>query len=242
MPNFREARETLLYCYSENLLTDEEFCLLYDLNTSKNPDFDYTCYNKFDLNEMSDDDVVAEFRFMKNDIVRLVRALNMPNEITCYFYNDLKVDPLEALCVVLSRIAYPCRYFNMISRFGRAVPQLSMIFNQTIDFIDSNWGHLLQNMNQPWLTPGNLMLFANAIHMRGAALDNFWGFIDGTVRACCRPKVAQRMLYNGHKRHHALKYRAVSTPNGLVANLYGPVESKRHDCALLAMSGLLQTL
>ena len=242
MPNFREARESLLYCYSENLLTDEEFCLLYDLNTSKNPDFDYTCYNKFDLNEISDDDVVAKFRFMKNDILRLVRALDMPNEITCHFYNDLKVDSLEALCVVLSRLAYPCRYFDMMPRFGRAVPQLSMIFNQTIDYIDGNWGHLLRNMNQPWLSPGNLMLFANAIHMRGAALDNVWGFIDGTVRACCRPQVAQRLLYNGHKRHHALKYQAVSTPNGLVANLYGPIEGKRHDCALLAMSGLLQAL
>ena len=151
MPNFREARESLLYCYSENLLTDEKFCLLYDWNTSKNPDFDYTCYNKLDLNEMSDDDVVAEFRFMKNDILRLVRALDMPNEITCHFYNDLKVDSMEALCVVLNRLAYPCRYFDMIPRFRRAVPQLSMIFNQTIDFIDGNWGHLLRNMNQPWL-------------------------------------------------------------------------------------------
>ena len=56
------------------------------------------------------------------------------------------------------------------------------------------------------------------------------------------PQVAQRLLYNGHKRHHALKYQAVSTPNGLVANLYGPIEGKRHDCALLAMSGLLQAL
>ena len=144
--------------------------------------------------------------------------------------------------MVLSRLAYPCRYFDMIPRFGKAVPQLSMIFNLTMDFIDGNWGHLLRNTNQPWLSPGNLMLFANAIHMRGAALDNVWGFINGTVRACCRPQVAQRLLYNGHKRHHALKYQVVSTPNGLVANLYGPVEGKRHDCALLAMSGLLQAL
>ena len=66
-----------------------------------------------------------------------------------------------------------------------------------------------------------------------------WGFIHGTVRACCRPHVAQRLLYNGHKRHHALKYQAVSTANGLVANLYGPIEGNRHDCALLATSGLL---
>ena len=53
------------------------------------------------------------------------------------------------------------------------------------------------------------------------------GFIDGTVRACSRPQISQRMLYNGHKRHHALKYHAVSTPNGLIANLFGPVEGKR---------------
>ena len=88
---------------------------------------------------MSDYDVVAEFRFMKNDILRLVRALDMPNEITCHFYNDRKVESLEELCAVLSRLAYPCRYFHMIPRFGRAAPQLSMVFNQTIDFIDGNW-------------------------------------------------------------------------------------------------------
>ena len=172
---------------------------------------------------MNDDDVRAEFRFMKNDIKRLVTAFNMPDEITCHFYNDLKVGALDALCIVLHRLAYPCRYFDMIPRFGRAVPQLSMIFNQTIDFIDLNWGHFLQTMNQQWLSLVHLMSFDDAIFRKGAALDNVWGFIDGTVRACSRPQISQTMLYNGHKRHHALKYQAVSTPNGLIANLFGPV-------------------
>ena len=149
MPKFREAREVLLHCYSENIISDEEFCLLYDINKSKNQDFEYWTYNKLNLDDMNDDDVRAEFRFMKNDIKRLVTAFNMPDEITCHFYNDLKVGALEALCIVLHRLAYTCRYFDMIPIFGRAVPQLSMIFNQTIDFIDSNWGHLLQTMNQP---------------------------------------------------------------------------------------------
>ena len=242
MPNFRETRECLLHCYSEDLISDEEFYLLYDINKSKNRDFEFWRYQKLNLNLLSDDDVFAEFRFMKHDITRMAEVLNIPNEITCHFYNDLKVDGVEALCVVLKRLAYPCRYVDMIPRFGRAVPQLCMIFNQTIDLIDRNWGHLLERLDQLWLSPDCLMRFAEAVHRRGAALGNVWGFIDGTVRACSRPKVNQRVLYNGHKRHHALKYQSVSTPSGMIANLYGPVEGKRHDYAMLAMSGLLQAL
>ena len=41
---------------------------------------------------------------------------------------------------------------------------------------------------------------------------------------------------------HTLKYQSVTTPSGIIANLFGPVEGKRHDCAVLEMSGLLQTL
>ena len=32
------------------------------------------------------------------------------------------------------------------------------------------------------------------------------------------------------------------TPDGMIANLYGPVEGKRHDSGMLAESGLLQQL
>ena len=49
MPTFREAREALLYAFSDNLITDEEFVLLYDVNKSKNRDFEYWNYEKFNL-------------------------------------------------------------------------------------------------------------------------------------------------------------------------------------------------
>ena len=39
----------------------------------------------------------------------------------------------------------------------------------------------------------------------------------------------QGVMYNGHKRVHAIKVQSVVTPNGLNANLSGPFESKRHD-------------
>ena len=51
-----------------------------------------------------------------------------------------------------------------------------------------------------------------------------WGFMDGTVRLIARPGEHQRVLYNGHKRMHALKFQSVVAPNGMmIANLYGPV-------------------
>ena len=55
--------------------------------------------------------------------------------------------------------------------------------------------------------------YANAIHRAGAALNNCFGFIDGTMRPICRPGHEQRLVYNGHKRVHALKFQSTSLPN-----------------------------
>ena len=88
----------------------------------------------------------------------------------------------------------------------------------------------------------HLQLFADAIHNKGSALDNCWGFVDGTVRPICRPKEHQRAVYNGHKRAHAIKVQSVVAPNGLTASLFGPVEGRRHDNRILAMSRALGTV
>ena len=52
----------------------------------------------------------------------------------------------------------------------------------------------------------------------------------------------QRVLYNGHKKVHAIKFQSVAVPNCLVANLYRPVEGKRHDSSMLAKSSLYNQL
>ena len=111
-----------------------------------------------------------------------------------------------------------------------------------MDKIDSEFGHLLRDLNQPWLFADNLIMFADAIHAKGAALNNTWGFIDGTVRPISRPRMHQKIVYNGHKRQHAVKYQSITTPNRIIANLYGPVEGKHHDATMLRMSGLMPIL
>ena len=43
------------------------------------------------------------------------------------------------------------------------------------------------------------------------------------MRPVCRPNEHQKVVYNGRKCVHALKYQPVVAANGLIANLYGPV-------------------
>ena len=103
MSNFRETRETLLYSHFNNVIDDEEFVFLFYLNSSKIPDIKYWKYHTFDLNSYGDD-VVSQFRFIKRGTPRLRDVLDLPNEMTYHFYNELVVDSPEALCIVLSRL------------------------------------------------------------------------------------------------------------------------------------------
>ena len=57
-----------------------------------------------------------------------------------------------------------------------------------------------------------------------------------------RPGHNQRVLYNRHKRVHAIKFQSVAAPDGHVALLHGPFEGKRHDSGILRESGLLRDL
>jgi hypothetical protein len=93
-----------------------------------------------------------------------------------------------------------------------------------------------------FLSPEMLQSYADAIHNKGAPLDNCFGFVDGTVRQIAQPKYHQHTMYNGHKRVHAIKFQSVVVPNGLIANLAGPFEGKRHDSTILNASGLLTSL
>lgn len=125
--------------------------------------------------------------------------------------------------MVLKRFSYPCRLSDMIPRFGRSVPEMSLILGKVTDHIVRTSGHLLRNLDQPWLQPAKLENYAWAIHQKGADLDNCWGFVDRTVRPICRQGENQRIVYNGHKRVHAIKFQSVFTPDGMIANLFGPV-------------------
>ena len=168
---------------------------------------------------MSESETKAEFRFATLELPCLAEALRIPDMFTCC--KGTTASGLEGLCIILKTFAYPCRLIDLTPRFWRSVPELSLILSEVAEHVFQNNGHMLRDLHQPWLQPRCLEEFANAIHRKGAALDNCWGFVDGTVRPITRQ--GQRVMYNGHKRVHGIKFQSVVSPNGLIANLYGPV-------------------
>ena len=65
MPKLRETRISLLYASYSSIINDEEFVLLYDINTAKSRDFPFWNYEAFELDSMFDDECQAEFAFIR---------------------------------------------------------------------------------------------------------------------------------------------------------------------------------
>ena len=151
----------------------------------------------------------------------VAEAFQIPEVFKCH--QGTVCDEMTGLCVVLKRLAYPTRYSDLIYTFGLSVPELCMIFNKVVDHIYEIHGHRLTQWKHTLLSAQNLQIYAECVAIKGAALENCFGFVDGTVRPICRPDKKQRIVYNGHKRVHSLKFQSVALPNGIIANLYGPV-------------------
>jgi len=166
---------------------------------------------------MEDDECLAQFRVRKHDIALLEEALQIPDEFT--LEQRSFVGGTEGLCMLLKRLTYPCRYGDMLPQFGRPVSVLCMATNCVLDHIYAAHHHRIDHLNAEILGPAALQVYADTIYQKGAPLPNCFGFVDGTAR----PGSNQRIMYNGHKCIHSLKFQAIATPNGLIAHLYGPV-------------------
>ena len=92
---------------------------------SKNPIFPDENSEKFDFDSLDPVECKAKFRYGKRDFPLLAEIRRIPAVFVC----DQRTvcDGLKGLSVVLQRFAYPCRYSDLVPKFGRPVPELSMI-------------------------------------------------------------------------------------------------------------------
>ena len=68
MASFRLIRSILQQNFDDGDVSEDEVLLLYDVNISKNPDFPYESYGKFDLDDIDDSERLSEFHFRKCDL------------------------------------------------------------------------------------------------------------------------------------------------------------------------------
>ena len=83
---------------------------------------------------------------------------------------------MEGLCILLKKLAYPCRYTDMVPRYGRNPTELCVIFNTMFDFIYDYHNHRLRSWDQFFLQPNQLYSYAEAVHRLGAPLGDCFGF------------------------------------------------------------------
>ena len=83
MVSFKDTRDLILLSYGMNLINDDDFLLLYPSYSSQNLNLPYDSYPEFDLDEFSEDECLAEFRFKKADIPVIAKALQISAVIRC---------------------------------------------------------------------------------------------------------------------------------------------------------------
>lgn len=146
---------------------------------------------------------------------------------------------LDALGLLYDHLTSSARLVDLVSIFGHLREALSRCFKDMVKHIYRHWSFLL-HCNPEWLTPSRLESFAALILAAGAPLGDIWAFIDGTICLICRPSSDEDVVYNGHAGDYALKYQGVTLPDGMIQNLFGPMEGKRADSGILDYSGFIE--
>ena len=72
--------------------------------------------------------LTLNLRFQKRDMERLRDALQLPVHYICS--QGTTATGMEALMILLRRLAYPNRWSDLVPVFGRMVSELSLIFNK----------------------------------------------------------------------------------------------------------------
>ncbi|ETL35734.1 hypothetical protein L916_12166 [Phytophthora nicotianae] len=180
---------------------------------------------RFDIEDFTDDTCLTFYRLTHAQLHRLQDCFGLPDVIRTGSHSRTCCSGLEGLCITLHRLSYPNRWLELSRIYGRWPSALRSISERCNALLEGNLD----------LASSRLHEFAQAIYDQGGELDRVWGFVDGIVRGICRPAGAhaQRSVYNGHKRKHALKFQTVVTPDGMIFHLFGPVEGCRHDIVLL---------
>ena len=171
-------RDKLILAYLNDLLEVDDFVYLYDTNQSKSL-FPYWKFDEFHLENLDNVECRAEFRFRKTDIPILLNILNIPERIVCC--QRTTCSGLEGLCILLKRLACPCRYTDMVSMLGRNPTEICLIFNTVLNFVYITHHHHLESWQQPFLSPESLADYADSIHVHGSPIRNCFAFVDGTV-------------------------------------------------------------
>lgn len=190
----------------------------------------HVCGIQFNLNYLSDQECLVDFRFKKTEVGRIANMIGWTGKTE---RNGYRCDMISASCIMFQRLSNASRWSDLEKRFGLFSSQMCEIFYEMIERFVQSFGYALHLNGQ--LLRRRAEMYAESIRNAGAPLHRCVGFIDCTKVRMQRPGghgSLQRSVYSGHKRMHCLIYQTLTTPDGLMFALYGPEEGRRHDITL----------
>lgn len=120
--------------------------------------------------------------------------------------NRYSCSALTETCLMLRRIASPCRWKYLEKKFGMHASALSEVFWEVIASLIKARVHLVTTFRCAFLANQK---YAETFLEEGAPSENCVGFIDCTKIQMSRPgglSDYQRSAYSGHKRRRCLIY------------------------------------
>jgi hypothetical protein len=158
---------------------------------------------------MSAAEYYFHFRFARDHIPRLVKALEMPEEVRtrtgCCMSGE------EALLMFLKRMSYPERTVGLMHFFGCCSGYISDMVDAVREHLHKKAVKMTRRFDASRIKP-LARAFSNQMWAKGMPLRRVLFIVDGVFVGCCRPFDAvegykgttQRSIYSGAKRKHGL--------------------------------------
>ena len=178
-------------------------------------------------------DAFGTVRFMADDVGRLA-AHFLPETITTLFRHG-KIQRVDAMALLLARLATPAYYSSLSILFGWPDSKISDVLHSTAPYLVNRWFACLET--PPWLTSSCLRAYNAVINSHGLDDPLISGFLDGTRREICRPRVAQEFYYNGWLHSHTFLLIAIAFPDGTFM-IRGAEGGRQNDPYILSSTGL----
>ena len=178
----------------------------------------------------------AFFRFKKEEFLCCMDAMHLTGKyILCGGKSHSQYIPADiCLMVVMSRLAFPSTFVNLVLIFGIPSGRICDIFHSTIDYLYLRYA---QKLNKFDIWVPKFPEFAAVFRRAGSPFPNQIANFDGNFKGLCRLgglgnsgcRLDQSEMYTGEKSQHGVKYIFAQVPNGMTS-LAGP-SRERHMTA-----------
>ena len=110
--------------------------------------------------------------------------MGIPIEFRCK--NRDTCSGVDALCMLLFRLSRPRRYRELKAAFGGSGHRIGRLSNSLSVYLHNRYHRKLNSLDRGRLTDDYLISMARAQYAKNGVMPNIIGFIDATVRPCCR--------------------------------------------------------